>query len=146
MDCTVWNERHRTRLACRRPGAGARTYIHIYLLLLQVLSCTAPRCHCRWVDRFVRVHLYFLVQVLLLLLRAAAAPTSVLKRREAPPTVSSFSVSATINLSFASILLLLLLLEGICIFFFGRGAAAYNVSTEAERGTGYCFFLIRFCP
>ena len=21
--CTVWNERHRTRLACRRPGAGA---------------------------------------------------------------------------------------------------------------------------
>ena len=24
MECTVWNERHRTRLACRRPGAGAR--------------------------------------------------------------------------------------------------------------------------
>ena len=23
MDCTVWNERHRTRLACRRPGAAA---------------------------------------------------------------------------------------------------------------------------
>ena len=23
VDCTVWNERHRTRLACRRPGAGA---------------------------------------------------------------------------------------------------------------------------
>ena len=23
MDCTAWNERHRTRLACRRPGAGA---------------------------------------------------------------------------------------------------------------------------
>ena len=23
MDCTVWNERHRTRLACRRPGAEA---------------------------------------------------------------------------------------------------------------------------
>ena len=23
MDCTIWNERHRTRLACRRPGAGA---------------------------------------------------------------------------------------------------------------------------
>ena len=22
MDCTVWNERHRTRLAFRRPGAG----------------------------------------------------------------------------------------------------------------------------
>ena len=23
VDCTVWNERHRTRLACRRPGTGA---------------------------------------------------------------------------------------------------------------------------
>ena len=23
VDCTVRNERHRTRLACRRPGAGA---------------------------------------------------------------------------------------------------------------------------
>ena len=23
MDFTVWNERHRTRLACRLPGAGA---------------------------------------------------------------------------------------------------------------------------
>ena len=23
VDCIVWNERHRTRLACRRPGAGA---------------------------------------------------------------------------------------------------------------------------
>ena len=23
MDCTVWNERHRTRLACSRPGARA---------------------------------------------------------------------------------------------------------------------------
>ena len=23
VDCTVWNERHMTRLACRRPGAGA---------------------------------------------------------------------------------------------------------------------------
>ena len=22
MDCTVWNERHRTRLACRRPDTG----------------------------------------------------------------------------------------------------------------------------
>ena len=23
--------------------------------------------------------------------------------------------------------------------------AAYNITTEAERGTGYCFFLLRFC-
>ena len=27
MDCTVWNERHRTRLAFRRPGAGAHSDI-----------------------------------------------------------------------------------------------------------------------
>ena len=38
------------------------------------------------------------------------------------------------------------------IFFVGCAAAAagacaaYNISTEAERGTGYCFFLLRFCP
>ena len=24
--------------------------------------------------------------------------------------------------------------------------AAYFISTEAERGTGYCFFLVRICP
>ena len=23
--------------------------------------------------------------------------------------------------------------------------AAYKISTETERGTGYCFFLLRFC-
>ena len=23
--------------------------------------------------------------------------------------------------------------------------AAYNIRTEAQRGTGYCFFLLRFC-
>ena len=36
------------------------------------------------------------------------------------------------------------------IFLLGFAAAAacaaYNISTEAERGTGYCFFLLRFCP
>ena len=26
-NCIVWNDRHRTRLACRRPGAGAHTDI-----------------------------------------------------------------------------------------------------------------------
>ena len=91
--------------------------------------------------------------------------TSVLKRREVPPTVSSFSVSATTTaVSFASILLLLLLLRRDMHFYFlvevlllliislvgcadaAAGAcAAYNISTEAERGTGYCFFLLRFC-
>ena len=90
-------------------------------------------------------------------------PTSVLKRREVPPTVSSFSVSATTTaVSFASILLLLLLLRRdmhfyflvevlvlLIIFLVGCAAAgacaAYNISTEAERGRGYCFFLLRFC-
>ena len=28
----------------------------------------------------------------------------------------------------------------------GGACAAYNIRTEAERGTGYCFFLLRFCP
>ena len=69
-------------------------------------------------------------------------------------------------LSFASILLLLLLLRRDMHFYFlvevlllllilflvgcataAAGAcAAYNISTEAVRGTGYCFFLLRFCP
>ena len=90
--------------------------------------------------------------------------TSVLKRREVPPAVSSFSVSATTTaVSFASILLLLLLLRRDMHFYFlvevrllliifvgcadaAAGAcAAYNISTEAERGTVYCFFLLRFC-
>ena len=44
--------------------------------------------------------------------------------------------------------------KGYACLFFGRGAAtagagacaAYNISTEAERGTGYGFFPLRFCP
>ena len=52
MDCTVWNERHRTRLACRRPGAGAHRDIErgkvpsaarvAYLSLLEGLEFTPP--------------------------------------------------------------------------------------------------------
>ena len=92
--------------------------------------------------------------------------TSVLKRREVPATVSSFSVSATTTaVSFASILFPLLLLRKDIHFHFlvevlllliiflvgcaaaaGGACAAYNISTEAERGTGYCFFLLRFRP
>ena len=86
--------------------------------------------------------------------------TSALKRREVSPTVSSFSVSATTTaVTFASILLLLLLLRRDKHFSFVRGAAdshflvgcadaaagacaTYNISTEAERGTGYCFFYV----
>ena len=76
-----------------------------------------------------------------------------------------FSPSPLLLLSFAStsILLLLLLLRSyihfcflvealllLIIFLVGCAAAAgacaaYNISTEAERGTGYCFFLLRFC-
>ena len=75
-----------------------------------------------------------------------------------------FSPSPLLLLSFASILLLLLLLRRdmhfcflaevllpLIIFLVGCGAAgagacaAYNISTETERGTGYCFFLLRFC-
>ena len=77
-----------------------------------------------------------------------------------------FSVYATANaVSVASILLLLLLLRKdmplyflvevrrlliICLVGCAAAAAgacaANNSSTEAERGTGYCFFLPRFCP
>ena len=76
-----------------------------------------------------------------------------------------FSVSTTTTaVSFASILLLLLLLRRdmhfqilvevlllLIIFVVGCDAAAagacaaYNISTEVGRGTGYCFFLLRFC-
>ena len=52
MDCTVWNERHRTRLAFRRPGAGAHRDIErgkvpsaarvAYLSLLEGLEFTPP--------------------------------------------------------------------------------------------------------
>ena len=50
MNCTVWNERHRTRLAFRRPGAGAHRDIErgkvpsaarvAYLSLLEGLEFT----------------------------------------------------------------------------------------------------------
>ena len=74
------------------------------------------------------------------------------------------NVSATTTaVSFASILLLLLVLRRdmhlcffvevlllLIIFLVGCAAAAagaaYNVSAESERGTGCCFFLVRFCP
>ena len=50
--------------------------------------------------------------------------TSVLKRREVPPTVSSFSVSATTTaVSFASIAVAAVE-KGYAFLFVGRGAAA----------------------
>ena len=71
--------------------------------------------------------------------------TSVLKRREVPPSVSSFSVSATTISTFLCVysIAVAAVKKGYAFFFFGRGAAAYNISTEAERGAGYCFFLLR---
>ena len=43
------------------------------------------------------------------------------------------------------LLLLIVFLVG-CATAAAGACAAYNISTEAERGTGYCFFLLRFCP
>ena len=43
------------------------------------------------------------------------------------------------------LLLLIIFLVGCAAAAGVAGAcAAYNISTEAERGTGYCFFLLRF--
>ena len=78
--------------------------------------------------------------------------------------LEKYVTSPLLLLSFTSILLLLLLLTRDVHFYFlvevlllliiflvgcadaaGGACAAYNISTEAERGTGYCFFLLRFC-
>ena len=57
-----------------------------------------------------------------------------------------FSVSATTIFFCVYSIAVAAVEKGYAFLFFGRGAAAYNISTEAERGTGYCFFLLRFCP
>ena len=44
------------------------------------------------------------------------------------------------------VVLLINLLVGCDAAAAAAACAAYNISTEAERGTGYCFFLLRFCP
>ena len=43
------------------------------------------------------------------------------------------------------LLLLIIFLVG-CADAAAGACAAYNISNEAERGTGYCFFLLRFIP
>ena len=110
--------------------------------------------------------LFFFVYVVLLCVLLLLPTTSALKPKEIHTTVSFFSVSATITaVSFRSVRLLLLLVRRDMHFHFlvevlllliiflvgcaaaagGAGAcAAYNISTEAERGSGYCFFLLRF--
>ena len=42
------------------------------------------------------------------------------------------------------LLLLIIFLVGCAAAATAGACAAYNISTEAERGTGYCFFLLRF--
>ena len=42
------------------------------------------------------------------------------------------------------LLLLTIFLVG-CADAAAGACAAYSISTEVERGTGYCFFLLRFC-
>ena len=43
------------------------------------------------------------------------------------------------------VLLLLLIIFLVGCATAAGACAAYNINTEAERGTGYCFFLLRFC-
>ena len=63
--------------------------------------------------------------------------------------VCSIAVAAVVK-GYASLflvemlLLLIIFLVGCAAAGAGAGAA-YNISTE-QRGTGYCFFLLRFCP
>ena len=95
MDRTVWNERHRTRLAFRRPGAGTQ----------------------RDIERG----------------KVQGAATAV------SPFLYCFTMSWRVGGSLRT-----------CSFLFlGLGAAAaaaHKISTKAERGAVYCFFLLRFCP
>ena len=120
MDCSVWNERHRTRLAYRRPGAGARTYIHIYLLLLKSFPVLLHDVMVgRWIASYVFIFIFSSSCCCVLLLLPT---TSVLKRREVPPTVSSFSVSATTINTF------------LCV---------YSIAVAAVE-KGYTFFFLQF--
>ena len=44
------------------------------------------------------------------------------------------------------LLMLLIMVFVGCATAAAGACAAYNISTQAERGTGYCFFLLHFCP
>ena len=91
MDCTVWNERHRTRLAFRRPGAGAHRDIERGKVP-SVTTPVSPFLYCFtmswWVGGSLRT-----CSFLFFSLGAAAATKSVLKQSEVPATGSSFYVS-----------------------------------------------------
>ena len=60
-------------------------------------------------------------------------------------TLEKYVTSPLLLLSFASVAVAAVE-KGYAFLFSDRGAAAYNISSEAERGTGYCFLLLRFCP
>ena len=113
-----------------------------------------------------KIHVLFFLVYVVMLCVLLLPTTSLLKPKEIHTTVSFFSVSVTSTaVSFGSIISLLLMLRSkgyaffilvevlllLIIFLVGCAAAAgacaaYNISTEAERGTGYCFFLLRCCP
>ena len=116
-----------------------------------------------------KIHVLFFLVYVVMLCVLLLPTTSLLKPKEIHTTVSFFSVSVTTTaVSFGSIILLSLMLRSkgyaffilvevlllLIIFLVGCAAdagaagacAAYNISTEAERGTGYCFFLQRCCP
>ena len=96
--------------------------------------------------------------LLLLLLRAAAAAHNISTKAERGTGYYYCCFLSVYSIAVAAVE------KGYSFLFFGRGAAAviiflvgcaaaaggacaaYNISTEAERGTGYCFFLLRFCP
>ena len=113
----------------------------------------------------MRVHFYFLVEVLLLL-RVAAAAHNISTEAERGTgycffllrlhyyncgflCVYSIAVAA-VEKGYASFflfeVLLLLIIFRVSCADVAAGAFAAYFSTEAERGTGYCFFLLRFCP
>ena len=52
---------------------------------------------------------------------------------------------AAVEKGYAFLLLLIIFLVG-CAAAAAGACAAYSISTKAERGTGYCFFLLSFCP
>ena len=206
MDCTVWNEHHRTRLAFRPPGAGVHRDIEQGKVPSAARGACIARSACTSLDQnsnkktfqnsvvpWVGTSIYYRCKSFPVLLYDVMvggwiawyvfiflfgsrcccccmllllSTTSILKWREVTVTLSSFSLSAASTaVSFASILLLLLLLRRFMHLYFlvelllllidflvgcaaaaADACAAYNISTEEVRGTGYCFFLQLFCP
>ena len=120
-------------------GGWIASYVFILFFGLGAAAAAACCCCCPqhqyW--RGERYRLLFLPSPspLLLLSFASTAVAAVGKGYE-----FSFLVEVLL-------LLLIIFLVGCAAAAAAAAAcAAYNISTEAERGTGYCFFLLRFCP